>query len=445
MSQAITPTVPERLETLDVLRGFALFGIMSVNVFVFAHPVNWFDVSWQEIGPFEYGFELLKLIFVQGKFYSLFAFLFGLGFAMQLASAEQRGESFVLRSTKRMIVLFLIALIHFALIWNGDILKNYALAGLVLLVLYLLKQPLDNVYKRFTGKNKVPRWSIIVAACLILFGPHAVKGGKAYLEAQTITKYEAGHTLTEDEQQFIDAWEKAKLPETIKEKAAKKASQHNMFATQSYSEALAYRIDLLPEKLWQPSFNMFVLGLFLFGAYFGRQRLISVADKNRGLFKKIAIAGFITGMMFNCLFVWAMINMPPQVGTFWSFAINLGKSGAGLCFALMYIAIISLAMLGSGKCLLRWLAPVGRMALTHYLLQSLIGTWVFYGHGLGLMVDVTVISQLGFIIVLFSAQVAFSHWWLRRYRYGPLEWVWRSLTDWQAQPMRLDRSITPPV
>lgn len=432
----------KRIETLDVLRGFALFGIMFINVFIFVHPVNWFDIDWNEIGSLEYSFEIIKLIFVQGKFYSLFAFLFGLGFAVQLTSAERRGESFVLRFMWRMIILLFIAVIHFTFIWNGDILKNYALAGLILLFLYQLKRLVDIGYKRFTQKDKAPRWLIIVAACLCLFGPYVEKGSKAFHESQVINKYHAGYVLTENEQLFIDKWENAKDTKVIEKKKNKKAELHNMFANQGYIELLSYRIELLPQKLWQPTFNFLILGLFLLGAYFGRQKLIERAGQKRGLFIRLIVGSFVIGMGFNILFIWAMINMPPQVGTFWSFAINLGKSGSGVCFALMYTAIISLMMLSSVKRFLAWLAPVGRMALTHYLLQSLIGTWVFYGHGLGLMTNFSYILQIVFVIVLFAIQTVFSHWWLARYRLGPVEWLWRSLTYWQLQPMRLNRVET---
>ncbi|WP_444998076.1 DUF418 domain-containing protein [Aliikangiella sp. IMCC44359] len=432
----------ERIETLDVLRGFALFGIMSINIFIFVHPVNWFDVSWNEIGPLEYSFEIVKLLFVQGKFYSLFAFLFGLGFAVQLASAERRGDSFTLRFIWRMVILLIIALIHFTFIWNGDILKNYALAGLMLLFLYGLKRLVDNGYKRFSRKNKAPRWLIIVAACLCLFGPYAIKGGKAFQESLTINKYQAGDLLTESEQHFIEQWEKAKLAESIEEKKAKKAIKHEMFVSLGYAEVLAYRIELLPKKIWQPTFNFLILGLFLFGAYFGRKKLIERAAQKRAFFIRLIVGSFVVGMAFNILFIWAMVNMPPQVGSFWSFAINLGKSGSGICFALMYTAIISLVMFSSAKRFLRWLAPVGRMALTHYLLQSLIGTWVFYGHGLGLMSNFSYIFQIAFVVVLFAVQAVFSHWWFARYRLGPVEWLWRSLTYWRCQPMRLNRAET---
>ncbi|MET1257207.1 DUF418 domain-containing protein [Aliikangiella maris] len=212
-----------------------------------------------------------------------------------------------------------------------------------------------------------------------------------------------------------------------------------MFIIQSYSEILAYRLSLLSKKLWQPTFNFLILGLFLFGVYFGKKKLINEAGKNRETFIKLIAIGFFIGMVFNVLFIWAMIKMPPEVGTFWRFAINLGTSGSGICFTLVYVAMISLLMLGNAKRFLYWFAPVRRMALTHYLLQSLIGTWILYGYGFGLMTEFNYKLQLIFVICMFTAQMLLSYWWLARYRFGPVEWLWRSLTYRQLLPFRIEK------
>ena len=127
----------ERIETLDVIRGFALFGIMFVNVYAFVHPHNWFGVDWQNLSPLEYGAEIFKLLFTQGKFYSLFAILFGIGFAVQLSSAQKRGGPFALRFLWRITILWLFGVAHLLLLWNGDILNSYAVGGVFLLIFYL--------------------------------------------------------------------------------------------------------------------------------------------------------------------------------------------------------------------------------------------------------------------------------------------------------------------
>src|SRR5690606_4235064 len=122
----IEPVQPdERIHTLDVLRGFALFGILFVNVGTLVNPAAWFTVRWDGIGPVDYAIEALKLFFVQGKFYTLFAFLFGLGFAVQLARAKKAGRGFALRFLWRVTILWFIGLFHLVVLWDGDILNTY--------------------------------------------------------------------------------------------------------------------------------------------------------------------------------------------------------------------------------------------------------------------------------------------------------------------------------
>ena len=140
------PVCPgERIVTLDVLRGIALWGILFVNVSATTQPADWFGVAWTEIGPLDYLTEVLKLFFVQGKFYTLFAFLFGLGFAVQLGRAEDKGQRFVWRFLWRMLLLWGIGFAHVIFLWDGDILNMYAVGGVLLLVFYGIKRLLDRL------------------------------------------------------------------------------------------------------------------------------------------------------------------------------------------------------------------------------------------------------------------------------------------------------------
>jgi uncharacterized protein len=434
----------ERVLTLDVLRGFALFGIMFINVYGFFHPDprGWFDVSWSSVGSAEYGYEVFKVFFVQGKFYTLFSFLFGLGFAVQLASAERRGGNFTLRFLWRMVILWLIGTVHLIFIWDGDILHYYASAGIMLLGFFAIKRlVLDKLVNRFSKtRDKAPRWFMLVCAALIIFGPQISFGRVVYQQAQIIKAHDAGQTLTQQEQSIIDR--------DLRYRSPLRADQHQkamdktlaVFTDGSYVDTVNHRIEHSSKRLLPGMFWFTLSGIFLLGAYFGRNEFIERAVQLRSGFIKLAIAGLVIGVPTGLLFVYGYTAKPADGGIFWLWLTFISKTSSALSFALMYVAIITLLMLGPAKRWLIHLAPVGRMALSNYLIQSIVGTFVFYGFGLGLMNNISVLLQVGYVVVLFALQMVFSRWWLDRFRFGLVEWLWRSLTYLKLQPLRIKPS-----
>lgn len=432
----------ERILTLDVLRGFALFGIMFVNVYAFVHPAEWFTVKWTELSSAEYLAEMFKITFTQGKFYSLFAFLFGLGFAVQLASAERRGTPFALRFLWRLVILFAIAVVHFIFLWDGDILNSYAAGGVLLLIAYLLKRALDMGLSKVTKgrKTKLPRWLMLLTAVVILYGP--LTGW--YLEIQKneaiIERHQAGAELNEQEQKFIERYNKFRTPEALEKRQARTDKITKTFAEGSYWDTVERRMSIVTMRMGPSFFWLTVFGLFLVGAYFGRNNFIGRAAELKSGFVKLGIVTFLVGAFANAGFLYASIARPENGGMIWGFLNFSNKSVAGLSWALMYVSIITLLMLGPAQKYLKVFAPVGQMALTNYLMQSLIGGIVFYGYGFGLVGKLNAFEQMAYMVIVFSAQVMFSRWWLSRYRFGPMEWVWRSLTYFKAQPMRLEQT-----
>ncbi|NQZ09835.1 MAG: DUF418 domain-containing protein [Algicola sp.] len=431
----------ERVLTLDVLRGFALFGIMFINVYAFFNPDPraWFSVPWSNIGPAEYSYEVFKIFFVQGKFYTLFAFLFGLGFAVQLASAERRGGSFALRFLWRMVILWLIGAVHLLFIWDGDILHSYAAAGLLLLVCFAIKRlVLDKLVNRFSAtRDKAPRWLMLVVAALLVFGPQINFGRVVYQQTQIMKAHEAGQSLTTQQQVIVDR--NLKLGDPARAEQHQKSIDKTgvVFKEGSYVDTVNHRITHSSKRLLPGMFWVTLCGIFLVGAYFGRNEFIERAAQLRGGFVKLAIAALVIGVPTSLLFVYAYTAKPADGGIFWFWLTFISKSSSALAFALMYVSIITLSMLTPAKRWLLHLAPVGRMALSNYLIQSIIGTIVFYGFGLGLMSNIGILIQVGFVVVLFSLQIVFSRWWLARFRFGLVEWLWRSLTYLKLQPFRV--------
>jgi len=373
----------ERVDAIDVLRGVALLGVLAINVvtefrvsifeqFLAAKPAAW---------PVDHAVETILTLAVEMKAFALFSLLFGAGLAIQferLANSERRALLLV----RRLAVLLAFGLIHLCLIWNGDILTEYALAGLIVLPFLF-----------------GPRWLLAVATLASL---------GLYLAMQAFPP---------------SGWwpSTAALRQDV-------AEAHRIYATGGFLDVLAFRLREIP--LFAP-LHIFIfprtIGLFLLGAFAWRtgilrnpplRLLFSIAAACIGLGAALVLchaAGFIAGGRIGAL--------AEPLGTI---LLALGY-GAG---------IIAIANLESGKSLLGWAAPLGRMAFTNYLAQSLIFGWIFYGYGLGLFGRLGVASALAIGIAVYIGQVFFSGWWLRRYRYGPVEWLWRTLMYGVRQPMR---------
>ncbi len=433
----------ERIVTLDVLRGIALWGILFVNVSATSQPADWFGVAWNEIGPVDYLTEVLKLFFVQGKFYTLFAFLFGVGFAVQLGRAESRGQRFAWRFLWRMVILFGIGFAHIIFLWDGDILNTYAVGGIFLLIFYGIKRLFDRAWRRLTKGRRERlhrRWILIAAGCLILL-PLALFGGLMQygmsLRSDVARGERGAEELTGVDR---DAW---KLMNEGEEKLAEyrrgeKIEEVNaIFAEGEYSDVVAHRLGAWPQKVLAGPFWLMIAGIFAIGAYFGRQRLISRAEELKAGFRRLMVGGFALGAPISLLFVVYTIAAAEVEKISWYFWLQiLTKTLSGLAFALAYVAVITLAMFTSARRWLEWFAPVGRTALSNYLLQSLVNTTVFYGYGLGLLGKLGAFQQVVYLSLFFAAQVLLSRWWLKYFRYGPVEWLWRSLTYLRWQPMR---------
>jgi uncharacterized protein len=379
------PTSPaERIDAIDVLRGVALLGVLAMNL-VTEFRVSIFERFLPQkppASPIDSAVETILMLAVDLKALALFSLLFGAGLAIQferLARSERR----TLLLVRRLVVLLAFGLIHLCLIWNGDILTEYAFAGLIVLPLLF-----------------GPRWLLAVAA-LVSLG--------LYLWMQVFPP---------------SGWwpSAAALRQVV-------AEAHRIYPTGGFLDVLAFRLREIP--LWAP-LHAFIfprtIGLFLLGAFAWRTGVLRNPPR-RLLF---AIAAACIGLGAALILCHAGGVFAP--GRTRALAEPLGT----ILLALGYGAgIIGIANLASGKKLLGWAAPLGRMAFTNYLAQSVIFGWIFYGYGLGLFGRLGVASALAIGLAVYIGQVFFSAWWLRRYRYGPVEWLWRTLMYGAAQPMSL--------
>lgn len=397
-------TSSERLDSLDVLRGVALLGIALMNVEYFTAPLM--DMS-EGIATGGSGLDRLAdafvYVFVRGKFWTLFSLLFGMGFAVMLGRARDAGRDFVALYLRRTFGLLLFGLVHAWLIWSGDILVSYALTALVLL-LFFRDTPVDRTWKWGAGI-----WAVLVGAMLLVGAMMAMGDG--------VTDPNAAESAA-----------------TI---AALREAEIAAYSGGSYAEATAMRLRYFVHAL---GFNAFlvplVLGMFLVGGWLVRSGAMARPLDHRQLFTRLAWIGGLGGLALTAASVAVNANpgtagqLPPDA----MLAMALHMAGSPL-MALAYIAIVVLA-LQRGAGWLCALAPAGRMALTNYLMQSVIGTLVFYGYGLGLWGQVPRAGQVLVVVVGFVLQLLASRWWLARFRYGPLEWSWRAFTYWQVPPLR---------
>ncbi|MCD0280096.1 DUF418 domain-containing protein [Xanthomonas melonis] len=393
----------ERIVVLDVLRGFALLGILLMNIEAFVGPL---DLAVSGVEPHWRGADriadALVYIFVQGKFYTLFALLFGMGFAVMAQRAEQGGRGFYGMYLRRTAGLLAIGLAHALLLWSGDILVTYALLAVVLL-----------------GTRSVPTLALPWLAALVY----------ACAPALVVLSGLVG-VLVQADPAAAGEW-KAAMAEVAQQTAANVQAQRAAFGSGSYLQATAQRWHDLRQALSGLSVNgPTMLGMFLLGGWFVRSGAIAAPERFPRLFRTLRYGALPLGLGVMLVSYALAPWMDPA-------DLSMRVCAA---FALMLIAG-PLMSLGYAAWVVRfasrlaWLAPAGRMALSNYLPQSLLCTWIFYGYGLGWFERLPRVWQLPFAAGLFALQVVVSQWWLRGFRFGPVEWLWRSATYLRVPPM----------
>ncbi len=406
------PILPqERVVLLDILRGFAIFGILLVNMELFNSPAYPTDVSGGT-GTADRLAAWLIRFFGEGKFYTLFSFLFGVGFSLQIARAASRGARFGSVYGRRLFVLLLIGLAHALLVWAGDILVLYAVLGVPLLV--------------FRASS---RRTLIVSTLLCLALPILFYAG-------LLGFVEYGRSVPRAAEQ-IEWW----FAETTAKHEALAEQSFQVYSHGTFAEVTAQRIkdfgfyylDPLDGWLvWAPH----IFAMFLMGLYVGRRGFLQHISTHVPIFRNAMWWGLGLGLSGNFGFVvtadWSDPVLPSVMGLVETVFFVIGAPALSLFYA---AAILLLIQREGWQKRLAPLAAVGRMALSNYLLQSVICTTIFYSYGLGLYGRVGPAVGVGLTVVIFLIQIILSVWWLRRFQFGPMEWVWRSLTYRKRQPM----------
>ncbi len=389
----------ERIEVVDVLRGFALFGILFTHISMQFAAGQLPEPVMQSVmtHPADQVLMTLSGIFFQGKFYTIFSFLFGLSFALQLTGAARREGHFLVRYGWRLLLLGAIGLLHHVH-WRGDILSIYAVLGFAML-------PFRNVSDK---------WLVAVALLLVLNVPARLTDGYRVLTTPAAAAA-TGDAVQAAAQRYYDLIKHGSYGQSLRE---------NFYA---FREKMAFQVD--SGRLYM------TLGFFLLGLYAGRRRFFESFDTHRAFFRRLCrYSGFATlALIAVALLLFLVIRLPENRYTPLLGGFIFDTANAAL--TLFYLAGVTL-LFGKPNWAKRLavLAPVGRMGLTNYLLQTVIGLVLFQGYALNLMGEMGVALSSALALPVFALQVQYSKWWLSRFRYGPLEWLWRSGTYLQAQP-----------
>lgn len=377
------PIVPsDRIGSIDALRGVALLGVLAINV-VTEFRISIFEQFLPAGRPaplLDRAVETVLMLAVDMKAFALFSLLFGVGLAIQFEhlSSNPHRASLLFR---RLIVLLALGLIHLCLIWNGDILTEYAIAGLISLPFLF-----------------GPRWLLAAGAATFL---------GLYLALQV--------------------WSPPGLFPSFASIQRDVQEANHVYAAGNFWEVLAFRLREIP--LIVP-LHIYVfprtIGLFLFGAFIWRS---DVLRKPRRVLLFSTAAG-CCGL--GAVLIFLKINGALTSVSLGAVATPMGTILLALGYGATFVAVAGLT---SGKMLLSWAVPLGRMAFTNYVAQSVIFGWIFYGYGLGLFGHLGAAEALAIGLAVYVCQMFFSAWWLRHYRYGPIEWLWRTLMYGTQQPM----------
>lgn len=416
-------TQQERIATIDVVRGVALMGILLMNISSFSGPLEMYTnplivgnhrtdnlIAW-----------VIRWVFFEGKMRAMFSMLFGAGVILLTERAERRGSKNAADIfLRRNMWLVLFGAVHCYLIWLGDILFWYGLSALLFL---------------YPCRKVRPRNLFIAGLIVLVLGMcsdayQAIDGNRtrnAGLAAQALVS--SGKKLTTDQQDALKKWN-----DTLDKR--KKDHDEDLKAMRgSYLDQLKLRAEYAP-KIEAYYYYMFgftdVLGMMLIGMGLYRMGFLTGAMSYKVYGRTIA-AGFLLSIPLNGFEAWGMIRDNFQPESNWWMLYQLGRITGAIANVALVVVVAKAGIL---PWLARRIAAVGQTALSNYLFTSISCSLLFNGFGLGFYGKLEYFQLYGIVLCVWILNLTLSPIWLRYFQFGPMEWVWRSLTYWKRQPMK---------
>lgn len=405
-------TSPGRIATLDIVRGVAVMGILAMNIVAFAMPIQAYfsPVAFGSTDAIDYAVYAFNFVLIDGKMRGLFSFLFGASMLLVIQLAQAKGESAASVTYRRQLWLLVFGLIHFYLIWFGDILTGYALAGMVAYAF------------RGLGVRKLVGWGVVLVVLqLAIMGASAMH---AYSLAAAVADPGASAATIKEWKGFTEdfAATPAELRETVALHLGPWSGIVREQVTEHLWEPLIFSLLFGPETLAYMLFGMAALKSGFLKSEWSERR-----------YERIALIGFAVTVPVYAFICWMLFDegfTVPAIFTWYMTATVPFRPVMVLAYAALIILLTR-----NGGWLVDRIAAAGRAAFTNYLGTSILMTGLFYGWGFGLYGSLSRAQLYLVVFAMWALMLLWSKPWLDRYRYGPFEWLWRSLARWQVQPM----------
>ncbi|MGI2327446.1 DUF418 domain-containing protein [Planococcus sp. YIM B11945] len=370
----------ERVEAIDLMRGFALLGILLINMLTFHSPLSYVDPYSYFDQPWDSEIYAFIDIFIQASFYPLFSMLFGYGLGIQFLRAEARRQPFMPMAVKRLLVLLAFGIIHAFLIWYGDILITYAIMGLLLL-----------------GMIRLPSKMLLGLGAVIYILPHLLILLLMFVAVAANPNF---YTGIQEVQSSIDAYSAGTFADIFSQRLSDWLYSNGPF------NFVILIVTILP--------------FLMAGVAAAKWQLIERTKQYRKLWVFLAVGSLAIGLLLKAT--------PYFIDNNYAF-VYLQDIFGGPLLALGYASIITLiAQSGGVRKVLQPIAKAGRMSLTTYIAQSIIATFIFYSYGLGLYGKVDLLTGTLIAAGIFVIQLIFAEVWFMKFSKGPLEMIWRRWT-----------------
>jgi uncharacterized protein len=437
---AIAPVAKrDRISAVDSIRGFSLLGILLLNIVSFGQA-HWAYENPHIIGgsnPLNIGTWAVMWILADGKMRAIFSMLFGAGTILLTSRAEERGGGLGIADiyTRRNMWLLLFGMLHCYLLWVGDILYWYALTGLVFLY------PM----RKMSAKALLITGTVL----LLLSSPRGYFQSKEITDArqhynQSIAAEKSGKKLTKEQEDAKKKWLDMQKDIAPDQKAI---DEENKDVRGGFWQNVKLHAKIAPrmESLWYYSGGFLdVLSMMLLGMGLLKLGFLS-AQRSYREYATIATAGYLIGIPINCYTVFTDIRDNFDPATMARAGLTYDVERFAVAFAHISVIMI-LCKAGYMKWFTSRLAAVGQMALTNYLFDTVTCSVIFCGYGFGLFGKLERYQLYYVVAAIWAIEFIGSKIWLSHFRFGPAEWVWRSLTYWKRQPMRLrEPAVAPPL